>query len=193
MSPTTPSIETLRRMSCDDLFDLFSTGFSFELVPLDGPTLFFGVSLGLPPIAERVSWTTFAKVFAPDDDGVRGWNVRLEQTGIDGPIEAMTDRGGAVRTFGHFAVRSLTRKERFAHPSASLMLDYGAFRQLPPTSWLRDPLVSLDGTDRLLLGYSAAAVGPAWLATPSFFVLQHRGASPWPAPAPPPRRRRGPR
>src|SRR5690606_26478342 len=46
---------------------------------------FRGTSLGLPGVVDRLLWKTFRKCMVRDGDVVRGWNVRLEQTGLRGP------------------------------------------------------------------------------------------------------------
>ena len=46
-----------------------------------------GTSLGLPSLVERLTWKTFQKAFWRDPATGRllGWNVRLEQDGLDAP------------------------------------------------------------------------------------------------------------
>lgn len=167
-------ISDLRHMSARELRDVFRAGTPFSLERLVDAE-YIGVSLGLPPIAEKVSWTTFMKAFYRDGDILRGWNVRLEQTGIGGEVRAMMARG-KIKSFGHFAVRDLTDAEAPLHAPATVLLDYKAYRQPPPIGWMRDPLVSLDdGVGDRLLGYSYAAVAGTDLATPSFFVLERYG------------------
>jgi len=125
---------------------------------------YLGVSLGLPAIADRIAWKTFIKAFHTDTSGTRGWNVRLIQAGLDGPFEPMTRRGKPF-TFGHFHVEP---------GEDALLLDYGAGDNpaLDPVRTLRDPVVSVDGTPNLLLGYSLVALGPWTLTTPSWFTLR---------------------
>jgi hypothetical protein len=130
-------------------------------------TTYRGISLGLPAWIERLSWKKFTKVFHrdPRDGRLRGWNVRIEQDGLERPWRARV-RGGRPWTFGHFAV--VAERER-------LMLDYGAGgnARLDPLGLLRDPLVALHaGSVDLLLGWSYLAVGPAKLPTPSYFLLE---------------------
>lgn len=132
-----------------------------------------GVSLGLPAWVDRLAWKTFEKAFHLDLDRgvVRGWNVRLEQTGLDGPVVARR-RGGGPFTFGHFHV--LRPEGGVEGVSGAVMLDYGPGGNplLDPTALVRDPLVALRPDDpTLLLGCSH--VGP--LRTPSFFVLERVG------------------
>ncbi len=166
--------EMLRQMSVTELREVFRNGVSFNPSRLED-TEYVGVSLGLPSVVERLSWTTFMKVFHRDGDIVRGWNVRLRQTGIDGAVEPLL-RSGVPHTFGHFLVRRSNTGERRSHSPSTVLLDYTAFLQSPALMLMRDPLVSLDGGlgDRLL-GFSYVALGCTTVRTPSFFVLQrHR-------------------
>lgn len=128
---------------------------------------YHGVSLGLPGWVERLTWKTFVKAFHrdPDSGAVRGWNVRMEQTGLDGPLVAR-ERGGLPWTFGYFRV--LPEGER-------LLLDYGGAGNpwYDLTALVRDPLVAVEaGSAELLLGRSDVALGPARLPTPSYFLLR---------------------
>lgn len=140
--------------------------------PLDPADLagheYRGISLGLPAWVDRLAWKTFVKAFfqEPDSGLVRGWNMRLEQTGVHGPLQPQTKHGQPV-TFGHFAVCS--------EPGGGLVLDYG--RGGNPwyglTGLVRDPLVALaPGSTELLLGRSLLELGLGRLGTPSYFLLQ---------------------
>lgn len=130
-----------------------------------------GVSLNLPRVVERVTWTTFQKVFVRDRDGVRGYNVRVEQRGVQAASVAR-QRRGRPWIFGHFRVRD-GRASR-AGSDRGLLLDYGAFAgRLDPLRPLRDPVVSLRaGSTDLLLGWSYLDLGPLCVPTPSFFTLE---------------------
>ncbi|MED5373847.1 MAG: hypothetical protein VX899_22705 [Myxococcota bacterium] len=125
-----------------------------------------GVSLGLPPWIERLSWKTFEKAFHRRGHRVVGWNVRLEQTGLDGPVVPLMRRGAPL-CFGFF--------EAVDAPDG-LWLDYGRGGNpaLDPTALVRDPLVALP--DGRLLGRSLVQLGPWRVGTPSYFVLERIGA-----------------
>ncbi|MBM4358669.1 MAG: hypothetical protein FJ096_11235 [Deltaproteobacteria bacterium] len=133
---------------------------------------FFGVSLGLPRLIERATWKTFAKVFLANGDGsVHGMNVRLEQRGVDGPLEPRRQGDGRPVTFGPFAVRVDAHR---------VVLDYGAFAPAwHPLARLRDPLVAVNsGSCELLLGTTRLALPWGEAQTPSYFTLERR--APWP-------------
>ena len=143
-------------------------------------TEYRGVSLGLPPLFEKLSWKTFKKVFhrEPETGVLRGWNIRIQQTGrVDGPYEPQMRRG-APRTFGHYRVVP-TEGFRMPRPcGAGLMIDYGTGGNglFDPMRLLRDPIVALEaGSADLLLGWSYVDLGIFRIGTPSFFTLERGG------------------
>ncbi len=139
---------------------------------------YLGVSLGLPGFVDALLWKTFMKTFRrdPASGALRGWNVRLEQTGWEGPPVPKIRRGRPV-TFGHYAVVPAPQGTPRT-PSGALLLDYGAGGNpaLDPAGLLRDPVVALEagGVD-LLLGWTYAALGPLAVPTPSYFLLSRVG------------------
>jgi hypothetical protein len=139
-----------------------------------------GISLGLPAWVDRLAWKTFRKVFHGDPELglLRGWNVRLEQTGIEGPSVPMV-RKGSLRSFGHYIVRPLS-DYRLPDPlQEGLMLDYGAGlnRRFRPSNCIRDPIVSLEpNNSALLLGRSYLQLGHQLKATRSYFLLVREGS-----------------
>lgn len=142
-----------------------------------------GISLGLPALVERLTWKTFCKVFAAIEVSgqvrVVGWNERLEQTGLDGPLVALERRGEPVR-FGHFEV--------VRDAAGGALLDYGRGGNAPwdPVGLVRDPLVSLRrDSAEVLLGRTWLALGGWRLDTPSWFLLERAGPLTEAAPAPP--------
>ncbi|HVY44219.1 MAG TPA: hypothetical protein VHB21_00005, partial [Minicystis sp.] len=155
------------RMSPRELRALFAAGHPVRPADLAGYA-FRGVSLGLPAVVERLTWTTFQKVFVPDATGagVVGFNVRVEQRGTSAPSEPLRRRG-SPRRFGPFRVVGAAD-----HPGVEL--DYGAAASpLDPLGALRDPVVAVNaGSTDLLLGRSWLAIGPARVPTPSFFTLE---------------------
>jgi hypothetical protein len=159
-------IDSLLPLSRPELRARFAAGRAVDPQALAG-WAYLGVSLGLPRWVERLSWKTFVKAFHAEHQGggLRGWNLRLRQAGLNGPHEALL-RGGVPWTFGHY---------RVVQEEAGLLIDYGrgANAALDPTRLLRDPLVSLDdGACDLLLGTSLVQIGPWRVPTPSWFLLQ---------------------
>jgi hypothetical protein len=141
-----------------------------------------GVSLGLPAPIVRATWLTFRKTFHrdPETGALRGWNVRMKQTGLDGPREPMVDAQGKPRVFGFYGVRE--GRDYGDMPVAArhgLVIDYGLDdhnAKLDPIRRGRDPLVALDeGSVERLLGWTYFDVGFARVGTPSFFLLEREG------------------
>lgn len=159
------------RMPRATLKELLRAGHPVEASELAGAA-YRGISLGLPRFVERLTWTTFQKAFVRDEQlgCVRGWNVRLEQRGVDAPSVPRIRRGVPL-TFGHFRVADA--RPRAPAGCAGLLLDYGAFASaLNPMSRLRDPIVAVDaGSASLLLGWSYLDLGFV-VPTPSFFTLE---------------------
>ena len=138
-----------------------------------------GISLGLPPWVESLSWKVFRKTFHRDAQtgGVRGWNVRMAQPkGADLLAEvAPLQKGGKPWTFGHYRVVP-AKGQRLPGPfGQGLLIDYGlpgggVFRLM------RDPLVALEkGSTEVLLGWSYVELGFARVGTPSYFLLVREG------------------
>lgn len=135
-----------------------------------------GISLGLPAWVDRLAWKTFVKCFYRDEAGapVRGWNVRLRQTGLDGPVEPLVRRGRPF-SFGHFVVADPAAYRVPPGAARGVLLDYarGGNARLDPTSCIRDPVVALRaGSADLLLGWTYVDLGVVRIGTPSFFTLE---------------------
>lgn len=131
-----------------------------------------GISLGLPAFIERLSWKKFKKVFKRTPDGLRGWNVRLEQNGLDEPCVPMLE-GGKPITFGHYRV--VDPVDVPTGCDRGLLIDYGQGDngRMNPISRLRDPIVAVNsGSTDLLLGWSYVDLGIKTVGTPSFFSLE---------------------
>ena len=133
-----------------------------------------GVALGLPEFVEKLTWKTFIKAFwrDPGAEFVRGWNVRLVQTGLDGAIE-FKQKHGQPFSFGPYRVTALPHKLPFAIADG-LLLDYGLETGFFDGMHLvRDPLVALNpGDPTQLLGWTYLQLGPWQLPTPSYFTLE---------------------
>jgi hypothetical protein len=140
--------------------------------PIDEASLddteYLGISVGMPRFVEKLTWKTFTKTFHrdPDTRELRGWNVRMEQTGIEG--EAIpVKRGDEPFTWGHYRVYAEGR---------GMMIDYGVPGNPFFVSRMRDPLVAVTPDDpSVLLGVSYFDLGLFRLLTPTYFVLVRRG------------------
>jgi hypothetical protein len=129
-------------------------------------TQYRGIALGMGRLVEALTWKTFMKTFHrdPATGRLRGWNVRLRQTGLDGPTEP-------IKTFGHYTVTPLGRTPRPCGPG--LLIDYSGAGAM---ARVRDPLVAVHpGSVELLLGWSYLDLGRLLLSTPSYFLLIREG------------------
>ncbi|MBO6939715.1 MAG: hypothetical protein JJ863_32390 [Deltaproteobacteria bacterium] len=175
--------EAIHRMGPEGWLDLLEGGHPVPENVLAGNE-FRGVSLGLPTVLEKLTWKKFRKAFHRDErtGALRGWNVRLEQDGLDAPDRPKQKRGEPF-TFGHFAVVPLAGyapagyRGRQVRVPAGRMLDYGkGDNGLDPIRFLRDPIVAVrEGDGSLLFGWSYLDLGLRRVATPSFFTLELAG------------------
>jgi len=167
------TLDDLIAMSADELDRAMKGGH-----PVDPDVLadreFDGVSLNLPTIVEKLTWTKFAKVFHRDGSALRGWNCRVVQSPITSPWVLET-KGGEPITYGHYAVVPCDGYRMPRPYGAGLMLDYGrgGNNALDPAGRARDPIVAVhEGDSTLLLGWSYLDLGVTTVATPSFFALR---------------------
>lgn len=134
-----------------------------------------GTSLGLPRLFERLSWKTFQKTFwsEPGTGRLLGWNVRLEQDGIDAPSRPKR-RGGVPVTEWHYEVIGSAGVPAPRGFDRGLIIDYGRGR-VPDVTMrqIKDPLVALRaGSADELLGVSYLVVGGRCVETPTYFTLE---------------------
>lgn len=171
-------LSTLLEADQRALWGLLREGHPIDPAALDDSE-YRGVSLGLPAWIEALSWKTFMKTFHRDrrTGALRGWNVRLEQTGLDGPVVPKR-RGEAPRTLWHYAVVPATGRCGRWGCENGLLLDYGLGGNAAwdTVRFVRDPLVALrPGDTQLLLGWSFIELGSLRFGTPSFFALERLG------------------
>jgi len=149
--------------------------------PLDPDALaghqYLGVDLSLPGWARKLLWHSFRKTFVRDGDVVRGWNVRMEQRGIDGPQQPLRGRHGPI-TFGHYRIASATEGMFPGGYQGTHYLDYGnahnSFFDLARLGCT--PLVAVNaGSQDLLLGWEVFKLGPVMLPLPLYWALRREG------------------
>ena len=173
-----PTVDALRAMSPGELRDLLAHGHPVDPLSLEDSE-YRGVSLGIPAWVEKMAWTTFMKTFHrdPDTGALRGWNIRLEQTGLDGPVEPMRTPTGVPTTFGHFEVVNADPATVPRGCGGGLLIDYGlgGNARFDIMRCVRDPLVALEpGSNERLLGASYLDLG-FQVMTPSYFLLERFG------------------
>lgn len=167
-------------LSRDALRSMLEGGHAIDPRALDDSE-YRGVSLGLPSPLVKLTWLTFRKTFHRDrsSGALRGWNVRMQQTGLEGAREPMRDRDGTPRCFGFYGVRAGSEYPNM--PVAAqhgLVIDYslGDNPRLDPVRRGRDPLVALErGSVERLLGWTYLDLGVGRVGTPSYFLLEREG------------------
>ena len=185
----TYSLADLMRMDRSQLHQVMLDGAPLNLSELVD-TQYLGVDLSLPWIGRRLLWHTFRKTFHQDPvtGQLRGWNVRMEQTGVTGPRIPMTDKKGAPVTFGHYVLEKADHVDWPGGYRCAHFLDYGHAGNTPLdlARFGYTPLVSVnEGSSELLLGWEIFRVGPRFLPMKLYWALQKDG--PLDRVVPPPR------
>ncbi len=185
--------EKLFEMSGQELANVMAGGHPIDPRELDDSE-YRGVSLNLPKIFDTLLWQTFMKTFHrdPSTGALRGWNVRLEQTGLNGPCIPKTKRGQPF-TFGHYRVLE-AKGRRMPRPwDQALYLEYNTAGNTlsDPARWAGCPLVAVNlGNADLLLCWDFLQLGPLQIPTPSYWSLErvgrlsHQASPPRPADRP---------
>lgn len=173
------SLEDLLAMDGASLAGVMRRGRPLDLDAL-AERQYLGVDLSLPPVLNRLLWKTFRKTFHRDTrtGALRGWNVRMEQTGVRGPARPLLDRRGRARTFGHYVVRdaSVIRWPDGLRPAH--YLDYGRAGNLrrDPAALGATPLVAVnEGSMALLLGWEVLRVAGRLVPLPDYWALELQG------------------
>lgn len=185
------TLADLRRLSGPELHEVMCRGHALDPDAL-ASAAYRGIDLSLPGWMHRLLWETFVKEFVRDEQTgrVRGWNVRIEQTGVEGDIVPMRRRDGRRRTFGHYVLcsndgRRFPRGWQGAH-----YLDYRIAGNpwFDPARSATAPLVAVNAGDmELLLGWEIVNVGPLQIPLPDYWALVRLGpaAEVVPVPRPP--------
>lgn len=171
------TLSDLMAMDRHELHQVMLAGHPLDPEVLAG-RMYLGVDLSLPEVGRKLLWHTFRKTFHRDGGTVRGWNVRMEQHGVEGPRIPLTDRRGRAVTFGHYIIGSAEDLEFPWGWRGTHLLDYGAGRNKR-----RDlarlgctPLVAVnEGSQDLLLGWEVFRIGPRFLPLPLYWALQLEG------------------
>lgn len=173
------TLEDLMAMDGKALHEVLLRGHPLEPEKLAGKA-YLGVDLSLPAIARKILWHTFRKTFTLDESTgeVRGWNVRMEQHGVNGPRIPMRNRRGKAITFGHYIVRKTDGVEFPQNYRGTHYLDYGTvgnpFLDLARLGFT--PLVAVnEGSQDLLLGWEVFRVAGKFVPMPLYWALRVEG------------------
>lgn len=171
-------VDQLRSASTRELRERIVNGHPVDPSAIEGWT-YRGTSLGLPRFVEKLTWKTFQKTFYRDPTSGRllGWNVRLEQDGLDAPSRAKVKNGEPVTTW-HYEVTEPAGVPMPRGFDRGLIIDYGRGTnpKLDTIRFTKDPLVAVEpGNADLLLGVSYLAFGKVCVETPTYFLLEREG------------------
>lgn len=164
----------LRSAPIDELRARIVEGFPVDPSALEG-WAYRGTSLGMPSFVERLTWKTFQKTFYRHEPSQRllGWNVRLEQDGLDAPSRPKTRHGAPVTEWNYevCAPQGVAMPEGF---DRGLVIDYSRAANPPGVVRIvKDPLVSLSPEHcDALLGVSYLVVAGRCIETPTYFTLE---------------------
>jgi len=173
------TLEDLMAMDGKALHEVLLRGYPLEPETLAGKA-YLGVDLSLPDLARKILWHTFRKTFTRDESTgeIRGWNVRMEQHGINGPRIPMRDRKGKAITFGHYIVRENNGIEFPQNYRGAHYLDYGTvgnkFMDLARLGFT--PLIAVnEGSQDLLLGWEVFRIAGKFVPMPLYWALRIEG------------------
>jgi hypothetical protein len=177
--PAQLTLEDLMAMDAKTLHEVMLRGFPLEPAKLAG-NVYLGVDLSLPEFARKILWHTFRKTFVREEStgDVRGWNVRMEQHGVNGARIPMRNRQGRPITFGHYVVRERGGIEFPQNYRGAHYLDYGhvgnPFWDLARLGFT--PLVAVnEGSQDLLLGWEVFRVSGKFVPMPLYWALRVEG------------------
>jgi hypothetical protein len=172
-------LNDLLGMSRKQVAEVFWKGHPIDTGKLDH-TQYLGIDLGMPAWFHKYFWKTFRKTFYrdPSTGVLRGWNVRLEQTGWQGETIPMKNKKGDELAFGHYHVLSAEGRRFPKGWKGSHYLDYGVAGNsaMDMARLGYCPLVAVnEGSTELLLGWEVFKAGPAFIPLPDHWVLKYDG------------------
>ena len=165
----------LRNASTRVLREHIVHGFPVDPTQIEG-WAYRGTSLGLPSFVEKLSWKTFQKTFYRDPRSQRllGWNVRLEQDGIDAPSRPKIRRGEPITEWNFEVSDPSPEVPMPCGFDRGLVINYArAPNPMGPMQFIKDPLVALSpGNADHLIGVSYLVIKGRCIETPTYFTLE---------------------
>jgi hypothetical protein len=173
-------LDDLLAMKSDDLHAIVARGAPLDLDAL-ADTTYTGIDLSMPAVFHKLFWKTFRKTFHRDPRTavLRGWNVKVAQTGWHTPPEPLRDGQGRARTFGHYEVRPAAGLPFPRGWQGGHYLDYrvagNTFADFPARAGYC-PLVAVNpGAYDLLLGWEVFNVGGVMVPLADYWLLVREG------------------
>lgn len=173
------SFEEMLTMSKQQVKEVFQRGFPIPIEDI-GNSQYLGVDLGMPEWFHKLAWKTFRKTFYKDPDTgiIRGWNVKVEQTGYNFPLIPKKNSKGEELSFGHYHLLPAKGKKFPEGWEGENYLDYGVAGN-PPLDVAAlgyCPLVAVnEGSADLLLGWEVFKIGNLFVPLNDYWVLKKEG------------------
>jgi len=167
------------QMNPKDVAEVFKNGHPIKTEELHN-TQYLGVDLSLPKWVNKILWKTFRKTFYRDPvTGVlRGWNVKLEQTGYDFPTVAKKNSKGEELAFGYYHLLPALGKKFPKGWQGTDYLDYGVAGNstFDMAKLGYCPLVAVnEGSTDLLLGWEVFKIGNLFIPLNDYWLLKKEG------------------
>ena len=171
--------EQLLGMNKREVAEVFKNGHHINVNELSNAQ-YLGVDLGMPEWFHKLAWKTFRKTFYKDPATgvIRGWNVKLEQTGYDFPTTAKKNSKGEELSFGHYHLLPAAGKKFPKGWQGENYLDYGVARnpRFDVAALGYCPLVAVnEGSTDLLLGWEVFKIGSLFVPLDDYWVLKREG------------------
>lgn len=167
-------------MKSADLHAIVQRGLPLDLDAI-ADTAYTGIDLSMPAWFHKLMWKSFRKTFHrdPRTGVIRGWNVKVQQTGWDRPPAPKLDGKGRPITFGHYEVRPAAGSRFPRGWQGGHYLDYrvagNRFLDWPARAGYC-PLVSVnEGDSELLLGWEVFHVAGTAIPLNDYWVLKREG------------------
>lgn len=179
-------LKDLLNMNKDQVADVFRNGHPLDLNQVEN-NQYFGIDLGMPGWFHKYFWLTFRKTFYRDPQSgiLRGWNVKLEQQGINGPRVPKKNKDGSEKTFAHYHVQSAKGLKFPKGWQGADFLNYLASPNKFGEGTGYCPIVAInEGDMNLLLGWEVFKYGPFFVPLNDYWVLVKEGPIETLAPVP---------
>jgi hypothetical protein len=173
-------LEDMHAMSARDLYAIVERGAPLDLDAI-ADTTYTGIDLSMPAWFHKLAWKSFRKTFHrdPKSGALRGWNVKVQQTGWESPPAPKLDGKGRPLTFGHYELRPAAGLKFPRGWKGGHYLDYAVAgnRFMDVAKFGYCPIVAVnEGSSDLLLGWEVFKVGALFIPLSDFWVLRREGA-----------------